>query len=398
MNKKRITVVDQLRGFSLLGILIANMLIFQYGMYGKDELEYFSVSKFDDITHHLIEIFIETSFMPIFAFLFGYGMMKMKEKLEEKHLPVKRYLARRFLLLSIIGYFHGAYLWEGDILLIYGIIGFILLLFLKRRTKTILIWAIALLFITTFLSYGGKEVDLSTEDTSAMEDYIAKSKTVYQNGSYADILAFSSEDPLFEMFTEEELAATLLITPFLLLPMFLFGMYAANRRWFINLDRYQKRWRRLAILFILSGIVLKSLSLIIDGEGMTSLCFSLGGPVLAFGYIFAFSLLFHRKSHDIVVKGFEAVGKLSLSNYLLQTIVCVSIFYGYGLGLFGKLGVLTGVGLSIVVFAIQMVLSFYYIKRFRSGPFEKIMRIWTYLSWSGKLNVKHEIQLQDKIS
>ncbi|WP_199690214.1 MULTISPECIES: DUF418 domain-containing protein [Clostridia] len=398
MNNKRITVVDQLRGFSLLGILMANMLIFQYGMYGKDELEHFSVSKFDHITRHLIEIFIETSFMPIFAFLFGYGMIKMKEKLEVKRLPVKRYLARRFLLLSIIGYLHGSYLWEGDILFIYGMIGFILLLFLKRRTKTILIWAIALLLITTFLSYGGKEVDAPIDEASVMEDHIEKSKKVYQNGSYADILAFSSEDPFFEMFTEEELAATLLITPFILLPMFLFGMYAANRKWFVNLDRYQKRWRRLAILFIVSGIALKSLPLMINEEGITNLCFSLGGPVLAFGYIFAFSVLFHHKSYDMVVKGLEAVGKLSLSNYLLQTMVCISIFYGYGLGLFGKLGVLSGVGLSIVIFAIQMMVSFYYIKRFRSGPFEKMMRIWTYLSWSGRLKVKHEIQLQDKVS
>ncbi|MEK1833179.1 hypothetical protein AAAC51_42680 [Priestia megaterium] len=86
---RRVKVIDSMRGFSLFGILLANMLIFQYGIYGKDMIHLFSLSPSDSAAYVFLKVAVEESFMPIFTFLFGYSMVKMKESLERRKLGVK---------------------------------------------------------------------------------------------------------------------------------------------------------------------------------------------------------------------------------------------------------------------------------------------------------------------
>lgn len=392
----RVVVVDALRGLSLFGILAANMLIFQYGIYGKDEMAHYSISNFDHITHIVLKVLIESSFMPIFAFLFGYGMIKMKESLENKGLPVKRYLARRFLLLLILGILHSTLLWEGDILTAYGMTGFVLLLYLNRKVKTLYIWGIILISFISILSYGPLDVATTQEEKSVMADYVTATLDVYQNGSYTEILSHRmNEDPLTELMTEGAMLFILILTPFVTLPMFLFGMIAAKQKWFTKIREasYSKKWKNLGLIFIVSGIVLKMMPFLLPSLGISGVGYALGGPVLAFGYIFLFSLLLQNKENSLV-QGFISVGRLSLTNYLLQTIICTSIFYGYGIGLFGKLGVLAGIGLTILVYSAQLVGSIFYLKFFKTGPFEKVLRVWTYLKWgagTGYLSPREKI-------
>ncbi len=100
---KRIKVVDSLRGFSLLGILLANLLIFNYGMFGNQYLEVYDVSKVGEFLIQAIRIFFEGSTMPIFAFLFGFGMYMMTESFTKKDLGAKRALFRRGIGLIVLG-------------------------------------------------------------------------------------------------------------------------------------------------------------------------------------------------------------------------------------------------------------------------------------------------------
>lgn len=73
-----------------------------------------------------------------------------------------------------------------------------------------------------------------------------------------------------------------------------------------------------------------------------------------------------------------AVGRTALSNYLLQTLICTTIFYGYGLGLYGQIGPAVGIALTLVIFGLQVPLSNWWVKRFRFGPFEWLWRSLTY--------------------
>ncbi|MGE8037431.1 DUF418 domain-containing protein [Lysinibacillus sp. NPDC093692] len=81
---------------------------------------------------------------------------------------------------------------------------------------------------------------------------------------------------------------------------------------------------------------------------------------------------------------FESVGKLSLTNYLMQTVICTAVLYEYGLGLSGKLGIFSGMLFGIVLYSFQCIFSIVYLKKFKRGPIESILRIWTNLSWNGQ--------------
>ncbi|WP_144028540.1 DUF418 domain-containing protein [Paenibacillus ferrarius] len=388
-QSNRLCIIDSMRGFSLLGILLANMLIFQYGIWGKDEIALYSLSQADSAARTLLHIFVEGSFMPIFTFLFGFGMIKMKESLETKGLKPKRYLARRFLLLFAAGIVHGTYLWEGDILGFYGGMGFFLLLFMNRKAKTLLIWGALLLSLFGLLGLAPESTSNHslTEDKPRMETYVKETITIYGTGTYEEIKHHrNTADPLG--LNDYLIVGMLLFAPLLTAPLFLFGMYAAKKRWFRQPDDERSMYLKGMLNFLPIGLLLKGAKVVFPGQGWSEMAEMIGGNLLSLGYIFAFSHLYAAAKSSPWFLRFEALGKLSLTNYLLQSIICTSIFYGYGMGWFGKLGVIAGCGLALVIYIGQLFLSRWYLTRFQSGPVERVLRMWTYFSFSGKSRSK----------
>lgn len=384
MNQ-RVRMIDGLRGFCLLGILIANMLIFQFGIFGKDSIEAFALSTGDQVAYIWTKIFVEGSFYPIFMFLFGYSMMKMKDSIVRKGKKAGRHLMRRFLLLMLFGVLHSILIWEGDVLLSYGLTGFFLLFFMNRKKKTILIWAIILFALTTFFGLG--EIKPTAEETEIMESYIEDETMVYTTGSYTEVLDFRNSDASPFNYSKYFMFVLLLLTPVVTAPMFLFGMYAAKSNWFTTPGLSRKTYLRTSLLLVSVGLLLKSATYLVDAPAWTEAAVLTGGTILAVGYIFTFALFYTRNSGKLH-RYFEQYGRLSMTNYLCQSIICTCIFYGYGLGGFARVGVFNGILLAILIFSIQVLFSHLYLKHFKMGPFEKIMRVGTYLSWSGKSKEK----------
>ncbi|WP_139991675.1 DUF418 domain-containing protein [Paenibacillus paridis] len=378
----RIRIMDAIRGFSLLGILIANMLIFQYGIYGKEEMQHFNPTRLDHVMHHGLQIIVEGSFMPIFMFLFGYSLVKLRESLVAKgHKPAGPFI-RRFLMLMGLGLLHSIFLWEGDILLAYGLAGFCLLLFVKRTPRTLVIWGIILSVLMAGISYGSEQKEPKAEQR--MQAYVEKSITVNGEGTYKEIMDFrQKEDPLD--LPEALLFFVLLLMPLILLPMFLLGIAAAKKQWFHNPKRERRKYSWAMAIFLPIGLATKSAAVLLPEGKWNLLLLTAGGPLLALGYIFGLALLlsYLSKSSKIIM-AFEAVGRMSMTNYLMQTVISTTIFYGYGLGWFGKIGVLNGLLLALLIYALQAVVSSWVLRRFKNGPFERLLRMWTYWSFSGK--------------
>ncbi|MBU7319686.1 DUF418 domain-containing protein [Paenibacillus oleatilyticus] len=384
-GNNRLHVIDGLRGFSLLGILLANMLIFQYGIWGKDELQFFALSPADTVVHKLVKIFVEGSFMPIFTFLFGFGMIKMKESMEAKELKAGRHLVRRFLMLLGFGILHSTFLWEGDILAFYGMMGFFLLIFMNRKAKTLLIWGTILLSLFGLLGLAPEAPDdpAAKQDKARMEQYVKDTNHIYGTGTYEQIKHHRQTSDPFGM-NGFMIFFMLLLAPLLTGPMFLFGMYAAKKRWFADPAGERSAYLRGMLIFLPAGLLLKSLKPLFPQFGWAGIGEMLGGSILALGYIFGFALLCSAAKKSPWLRRFEAVGKLSMTNYLMQSAICTSIFYGYGLGLFGKLGVAVGCGLAVAIYLMQLFASAWYVKRFSFGPMERLLRMWTYFSFAGK--------------
>ncbi|SDY28903.1 uncharacterized protein SAMN05421736_101871 [Evansella caseinilytica] len=391
MNATRLHLVDALRGLSLLGILIANMLIFQYGIFGKEEMEFFSLSAADSVVHRFLQIAVEGSFMPIFAFLFGFGMIKMKESLERRNMGVKRTLARRFLFLLLLGYLHSTFLWEGDILLSYGIVGMFLLLFVNRKKKTMLVWGIILFSLTSLLNFGSLIDSKLVEDPETVTEYIERTNSIYGAGTYQEIMNHrNKEEPQVAMGVSEDMLLLLIvITPIFISPPFLIGMYAAKSNWFSNPQAEQPLYLK-GMLLVPVGLVIKGLYYLLPSYGWTGVFVLSGGFLLALGYIFSFSYMYSTAKNSAPFTLFSHVGKLSLTNYLMQTVVCTTLFYGYGFGLFGQLGIIYGVLLCIVLYFCQMIASKWYLRRFQTGPLERLLRMITYLTMSGRPKQRRE--------
>lgn len=382
MKMERVRLIDSLRGLSLFGILLANMLIFQYGMWGKDEISYFSLSDLDTGAYKFIKIVVEGSFMPIFTFLFGYSLIKLVDSLRKKEVKARWHLVRRFIFLIILGILHGTYLWEGDILSFYGLMGFFLLIFINRKKKTLIIWGIILLLLTSAMGYGILEE--TKEEVEKLSSYIVKTNDVYTNGTYAEIMDHrNNENPL--VFEDEFFILFIMIlAPFMTAPLFLFGMAAAKGNFFTR-PHLEQKWYKIGAILLPIGLALKACSILLQENDWSAISLNVGAQLLSLGYISLFALLFVSYSNSKVFRGFESVGKLSLTNYIMQSVICTTIFYGYGLGLFGDLGIINSIILGLVIFALQCVCSSLYLKKFRRGPLEAILRIGTNFSWNGSV-------------
>jgi len=109
------------------------------------------------------------------------------------------------------------------------------------------------------------------------------------------------------------------------------------------------------------------------------LLYGAGTYMLAIGYIAAFTLIFISMKENKVSQAFANLGRLSLTNYLLQSIICTTIFYGYGFGFFGELGVAVGLVIAGVIYLLQLLLANWYVQRFSIGPVEWLLRKFIYL-------------------
>jgi len=381
LKVERVELMDALRGFSLIGILIANMLYFQFGSSGVEIIE--SASGLNKVSYYFVKIVVEGSFYPIFGFVFGYVLIKMIESREASGVKYKNIVFRRAVGLSVLGAIHIALVWEGDVLLTYGSTLFILLLFfLKRHVKTYFVWGfilIAILCIGAFL--GNSFIQLVKPLTTA-------EIMIYQDGTYAEILT----QRLGEFIVEGGLTL-LFILPigwlfyvgisFLAVgPFILFGMGMAKRGAFLQLQNSIRTYKKV-VLLIPVGLLLKGI--IIFDTPYSLFIYSIGTYVLAIGYIALFAWLYCRYQTQMNYY-FAPIGKLSLTNYLMQSVICTIIFYGYGFGLFGKLGIFVGILLSVIIYGIQLKASQHYLKRFSLGPIETILRWFVYFKNPRNLN------------
>ncbi|MGE6514589.1 DUF418 domain-containing protein [Lysinibacillus sphaericus] len=386
MMTKRVSFIDGMRGFSLLGISLANLLIFQFGMYGKDELK--NLSTLDSGALYFVKVFIEGSSMPIFSILFGYSLIKLIESIRKKKNRSRWSIVRRAIGLIAIGWLHSRYFWEGDILSYYGIIIFFLIPFINRKAKTLFIWSGIFFVFSTINLLFIPVVELSKKEQLKMDTYIEESNAVYADGSYLDVYYYRLNDmpPGFD--DPVDVGIIQILAPLMFISLFLLGMGLAKKRAFENME-IERRWYALGALFVPLGLICKSVSFI---DSIFSGMLLIGGSLLlSIGYICLAALLISTRLLPFLLHGFESVGKLSMTNYLLQTIICTFVFYGYGLGLYGKIGVFSGIIFGITLYCLQCVFSVYYLKRFNRGPFENVLRIWTNWSLDGRIKQKESV-------
>ena len=419
---ERAAVIDQLRGFAIFGILVVNTFYFFHPFFAPALTDASTAA--DRAAHFLITFLFLGKFYTLFSFLFGLGLHIQMRRAEARGARVVPAYLRRLLVLAAMGLAHGVLLWIGDILLIYAATGLLLLWWFRNRSaRTLKIWAIV--FLAGLVLFFGVVVgsmqmarlappesgawerveSIFAETAQGIDAAVARDYEVYGTGSYAAITRERWRD-YTELLT--------MIGPWMLpsvLAMFLLGLRAGKRGWFdlpaagttmpapppplpdtaFAPDR-QGRCRRLLWQALPLGLAL-NLYVAATGFEQNRLglevftwqtflqvgALTIGSVLLALSWVALAILAANTARGRRALAPLGPVGRLALSNYLLQSLVMTTLAYGYGLGLFGQVGPAAGLLLACALFALQVPLSRWWLGRFRFGPAEWLWRTLTYL-------------------
>ncbi|MGZ8868404.1 MAG: DUF418 domain-containing protein [Thermoanaerobaculia bacterium] len=378
-----------MRGVALFGILAANMRGFAgpAAVYFMPHL--FWTSMPDRIAQTFIDTFVQGKFLAIFAVLFGVGFAAQLTRAESRGAKFGRTYARRLFYLCLFGLAHGLLIWWGDILLIYGLVGFLLFFFIRRKELTLKIWGtlgyfslvILMGIILVVTTMTGTELPAFSRPAPAE---LRAEVALFADGSWSAIQQQRSVDAVSHNWG---------MVPFLsmnILGLFLFGVLAWRRGFFQPAPESLTRYRRVMVWGLTGGIA-ASLTVTavrwID-PGMpfpptshTVALFFLqmvATPALSVSYVCAIISLCHNARWKRTLHPFGAVGRTALTNYLLQSIIGTLLFNSYGLGLFGRVGPAVLLIPTVLIFAAQVGMSVWWLERFRFGPAEWLWRSLTY--------------------
>jgi uncharacterized protein len=390
---ERIEILDVLRGLAVCGILIGNMQWFSgYGMMPAALARQSPLV--DQVTHFLVHVFVEGKFYSIFSFLFGFGFALQIARAEERGDIKASLFKRRLFWLLVIGVLHAYLLWAGDILSIYAVMGFLLILFRKKANGALLKWACVLLVIPilTYILLYILFVSFAPADAVAKLD-------AGQIGFWSETVRKVQQSNYLQIITDFNLKyivgryATVIFEMRLpkLLAMFLLGSYAYRRGFFQNLPSHRPFIRRVLIYGLILGLIGNVAFAAFAGTeavlppspagivGVITYAFAV--PALALGLIALVAMLWQQapaSNARRLLASLAPVGRMALTNYLLQTVICVFIFYGYGFGLFGRVGATKATLIALTIFLFQILMSSLWLKYFSYGPMEWIWRQLTY--------------------
>ncbi|NGX77115.1 DUF418 domain-containing protein [Staphylococcus sciuri] len=374
MAKQRIFSIDALRGFSLLGILLMNILTFAYPYQIINPFEFFQHQ--DGAWFKISSLFIIASFYPIFAFLFGYGLSIMYQNSLDKGLNYYPMITRRLLFLLLLGIIHGVFIFYGDILSTYALLGLIAIIFVRLKPQyTLITLSIGIgIFVLLYLL-----PMILLKDVTQIESFVGlqeleRVNNILSSADYVSIIGFNLK--YFGM----NIANAILVGPFSILPIMLFGIYAHQINWFNKIKQHKNLYMVIGVVVLILGLAIKMIQIVLEGSVTSQLMSQMiGGPIVALSYIMFFVILCEDQTVRKILTPLQSIGKLSLTTYIMQSVICIIIFYGVGLNYYGKLPVLTIYIIGIVIYCVQLIVSYLYLLRFKQGPLEKLWRKVTYL-------------------
>ncbi|RLQ92994.1 DUF418 domain-containing protein [Planomicrobium sp. Y74] len=371
---ERVEAIDLMRGFALLGILLINMLAFHSPLYYIDPYTWFDAPG-DPQTFTFLDIFIQASFYPLFAMLFGYGLGIQFLRAEARKKAFAPLAVKRLAVLLVFGTLHAFLIWYGDILITYAIMGFLLIGMMRLESKWLL-WLGIIIYVipqTLLLTVMFAAVALDSSFYVGIQE-VQNSIAAYGGGSFAEIFRQRFDD---WMYGNNPLNYIILVVT--ILPFTMVGAAAAKWRLIERTKELKKVWLVLAAGGFLAGLLLKIAPYIFEPNiAMTYLQEIFGGPLLAVSYAAVITLIVQNANVARLFRPLSKVGRMSLTTYITQSIIATTIFYSYGLGLYGQVSLLTGTLLALGIFAVQLIFAEIWLTKFSQGPLEMIWRKITY--------------------
>jgi uncharacterized protein len=386
----RVVLIDALRGAALFGVLLMNMQWFAGFEHAVDPavLAALPTAVLDDQVAQWIDLLIDAKAIGIFSFLFGVGFALQLEAMERKEpAPLRRY-SRRLVGLLLLGVTHWLAIWSGEILHVYAVAGFLLMALAGVRTRTLV--AVGLVLAVFARPLVGRLYLLTGGDgsviTASVGEMAARFHAFAQGGVFDSMDLQLREDVAWQL-TSGSFAAAVLHA----LGRFMIGIAAARTGMLSDPAAYRRPAIGMAVVCLPMGFVLQhdwwfaarvsELGWIADPEMLRIFehcCGSLGVVSMTAGYVALFMLCWQMAVTRSWVAWLAPAGRMALTNYLSQTLICYLLFFGFGMALMGRVGVTVCAALSVAVFLAQVGFSHWWLARYRFGPFEWMWRWWTY--------------------
>jgi len=390
---ERIEAMDVLRGFALLGILLMNLEGFVGPTMAAGSGLDPALTGMDRTVDLLVYVLVQGKFYTVFSLLFGMGFAVMSQRAEQANRPFAGVYWRRGLVLLAFGVVHAIFIWAGDILMMYALCSFLLLAFRPLPTRW-LVWLGLVAYVMPigfmYLMGGMGSLLEGTEGWDKamgeigkqMQVLIESERTAYGSGSYAEA-------------TWQRLKSTgMALSNITLFGFIVFGMFLIGA-WFVRSGAIARphefprlyaalRWAALplGVLAMLASVALEPTMDFATFNLRVSTAFALqmlANLLMCLGYVAWMMRALASVSWQRPLAWLAPAGRMALTNYLMQSVVCTWIFYGYGLGYFEQLPRAWQPVFALALFGLQVLLSRWWLSRFRFGPMEWLWRSLTYL-------------------
>jgi len=388
---ERIVPMDVLRGFALLGILAMNIQSFAMPAAAYDNpTAYGDLTGANFLVWVLSHVLADQKFISIFSMLFGAGIVLMWQRAETSGRNPARLHYRRVVWMILFGLLHAHLLWEGDILYTYGMCGLFLYLFRRKGPATLLITALVLAAAGSMIPLGTGLFGFRNLPSEALvefqEEWQPSRQTIDEEiaafrGSWIDQMSYRIPNAIYVQMVMFPMFYFWKSSSLMLLGMALFKLGAFAAQW------SRRRYMVLVGLGLFVGIpavvlgVLQNLARNWD----VRYSFFLGGfynywgsYLVALGWVGLIMLWCQGLLISPLKERMAAVGRMAFSNYILQTLICTTIFYGHGLGYFGSVPRTGQILIVFAIYAMQLAIAPLWLRHFQLGPLEWLWRSLTY--------------------
>lgn len=379
LPSERNTSLDALRGFALLGILVINIQTFSMPFEALSNPTLYGGFEGTDYASWLVShVFFQGSFLTLFTVMFGAGIVLFTESKKEKGQSVMTLYYRRNLTLLVIGLAHAYLLWYGDILVMYALCAFWVVLARDWEPREQLGFGLALVAVPAVI-YVLLGPGAPAEFWNPPEEALRSQVETYRSGWLAQM------DHRVETALSQQ-TNTFFVQGFWRISGLMMVGMAVFRWGLLTNERDADEYARVMGAGLLTGIpIILAGAWYISSNGWSADAalwwqpFNYIGSILvAFGYVGWLMLYLKSRTESLVTRALAAVGRTAFTNYLLQTVIATTIFYGHGFGLFGSVSRTEQLGFVLLIWAIQVPLSVLWLRRYRFGPVEWVWRTLTY--------------------
>ena len=390
---ERIATLDILRGFALMGILIMNMPGFSTSFFAESDGSHLWPGQADQLAEQVRDMLFSGKFNSMFSLLFGIGFTIQFARMQAQD-PVNAssIYMRRLVVLAVLGVVHACIFWPGDVLHVYAVLGIVALFGLRRVSDRGIVALIGACLLYPVLS-GALRLLVVTKEITAQrvkigQAFEAADNLAYGQGGFLDAVVENSR--IMAHFYTDPWSLWGMLGWYVMMGLtMLIGLLAGRRRWVQRIPELMPQIRRYQWWALGIGLVCGAAFTVIFEMNRTpgpslikmigGLCYGFSRLALMIFYVLTIVRLAQLPQWQRIFAPLALAGRMPLTNYLMQTAICITLFQAWGLGLWGKVGPAMGFVLSLVIFfAVQVPWSLWWLKTRERGPMETLWARLTY--------------------